>query len=363
MLKSIKNFIVNFQGVKTKRKLIAFLVDDYGTIRISSSEALNELSKLDYKITANRFNKYDAIASKEDLEALFKVLESVKDKNGHAAVFTPMTVVANPDFVKIEKNQFKNYHYENFYQTLDKREDGEAIKILWKEGINKGIFVPEFHGREHLNVRFWMNLLRENDKNILNAFNNKSIGVNPKLKTTYDYMAAYDLKEQNHIKELNQITKEGLDIFENLFGYRSVLFTPSALIHHDDMHAQLKEDGIQYIDMARSRVMPTYKGSKTKKYHYLGQTNKLGQKYITRNVMFEPNKDDENAVKRALNEIEIAFKYNKPAIISSHRVNFVGGKSIENREKGLNDLKDLLDAIVKRWPDVEFVSIRDIFKS
>ena len=363
MLKSIKDYIINFQGYKTKRKLVAFLVDDYGTIRISSPEALQELSELDDKIRENRFNKYDAIASKEDLEALFKVLESVKDKNGHAAVFTPMTVVANPDFVKIEKNQFKNYHYENFYQTLDKREDGEAIKILWKVGINKGIFVPEFHGREHLNVRFWMNLLRENDKNILNAFNNKSIGVNPKLKTTYDYMAAYDLKEQNHIKELNQITKEGLDIFENLFGYRSVLFTPSALIHHDDMHAQLKEDGIQYIDMARSRVMPTYKGSKTKKYHYLGQTNKLGQKYITRNVMFEPNKDDENAVKRALNEIEIAFKYNKPAIISSHRVNFVGGKSIENREKGLNDLKDLLDAIVKRWPDVEFVSIRDIFKS
>ena len=363
MLKSIKNFIVNFQGVKTKRKLIAFLVDDYGTIRISSSEALNELSKLDYKITANRFNKYDAIASKEDLEALFKVLESVKDKNGHAAVFTPMTVVANPDFVKIEKNQFKNYHYENFYQTLDKREDGEAIKILWKEGINKGIFVPEFHGREHLNVRFWMEFLNNKDENVTAAFKHQSIGINPKHNNGIGYMAAFDLKDRNHRKELNDIATDGLNIFEDLFGYRSVLFTPSALIHHDDMHAQLNEDGIKYIDMARSREQPTYNGTKKKKYHYLGQKNEFDQQYITRNVMFEPNKDDKSAVKRALNEIETAFKYNKPAIISSHRVNFVGGKSIENREKGLKDLKHLLDAIVKRWPDVEFVSIRDIFKS
>jgi len=361
MLKSIKDFIKNFQGYKTNRKLVAFLVDDYGTIRIASSKALTELQKNDNTVADNRFNKFDDIASKEDLEALFAVLESVKDKNGHSAVFTPMTVVANPDFKAIENGQLKNYYYENFYQTLKKREDGEVIKTLWKEGISKGIFVPEFHGREHLNVRFWMYLLRENDKNILTAFNNKSIGVNPKNKTSYDYMAAYDLIEQNHIEELNQITKEGLDIFENLFGYRSVLFTPSALIHHNDMHSELKKQGIEYIDMARSRLMPNYKGTKTKKYHYLGQTNKLNQKYITRNVMFEPN-GDFNAVTNALNAIDVAFKYNKPAIVSSHRVNFVGGKDILNRENGLKDLKALLDAIVKKWPDVEFVPIRDIFK-
>ena len=363
MLKSIKDYIINFQGYKTKRKLVAFLVDDYGTIRISSPEALQELGKLDHKITENRFNKYDDIASKEDLEELFKVLKSVKDKNGNSAVFTPMTVVANPDFKDIEESGFTTYQYENFHQTLNRREDGVAIKNLWKQGIQEGIFVPEFHGREHLNVRFWMSFLNKNDENVLTAFKNQSIGINPKHNNGIGYMAAFDLVEQNHIQELNEIATDGLNIFEDLFGYRSVLFTPSALIHHDDMHAQLKEDGIKYIDMARSREQPTYNGTKKKKYHYLGQKNEFDQQYITRNVMFEPNKDDKSAVKRALNEIETAFKYNKPAIISSHRVNFVGGKSIENREKGLKDLKHLLDAIVKRWPDVEFVSIRDIFKS
>ena len=362
MLKSIKDYIINFQGYKTKRKLVAFLVDDYGTIRIASPEALQELGKLDHKITENRFNKYDDIASKEDLEELFKVLKSVKDKNGKPAVFTPMTVVANPDFKDIEESGFTTYQYENFHQTLNRREDGVVIKNLWKQGIQEGIFVPEFHGREHLNVRFWMEFLNNKDENVTAAFKHQSIGINPKHNNGIGYMAAFDLKDRNHRKELNDIATDGLNIFEDLFGYRSVLFTPSALIHHDDMHAQLNEDGIKYIDMARSRVQPTYNGTKKKKYHYLGQKNEFDQQYITRNVMFEPNKDDKSAVKRALNEIETAFKYNKPAIISSHRVNFVGGKSIENREKGLKDLKALLDAIVKKWPDVEFVAIRDIFK-
>ncbi|RLZ10548.1 hypothetical protein [Faecalibacter macacae] len=360
MLKSIKDFIINFQGYKTKRKLVAFLVDDYGTIRVST-EALKELEKNDKSLTENRFNKFDDIASKQDLEDLFKVLKSVKDKNGKPAVFTPMTVVANPDFKSISESNFSNYHYESFYQTLDKFAEGNEIKQLWKEGIEQGIFVPEFHGREHLNVRFWMNYLRNKDENILKAFNHNSIGVNPKIKQNYDYMAAYDLIEKDHIDELNSITKDGLDLFEKLFGYRSVLFTPSALIHHDDMHSDLNSVGIKYIDMARSRMMPNYTGAKSKKFHYLGQTNNLGQKYITRNVMFEPNKDNSDAVKKALTEIEVAFKYNKPAIISSHRVNFVGGKDKSNREKGLNDLKRLLEGIVSKWPEVEFVAIRDIF--
>lgn len=362
MLKSIKDFIINFQGYKTKRKLVAFLVDDYGTIRISSPEALQELSELDDKITENRFNKFDDIASQGDLEALFKVLKSVKDKNGNPAVFTPMTVVANPDFKAIEENGFKNYAYENFYQTLDKRKDGEEIKKLWKKGIEEGVFVPEFHGREHLNVRFWMDYLIKKDENVLAAFKNQSIGINPKHNNGIGYMAAFDLEEESHLTELNEIANDGLNIFESLFGYRSVFFTPSALIHNDKMHSSLKDNGIKFIDMARSRVEPTFKGTKKKRYHYLGQKNEFGQQYITRNVMFEPNKDDKSAVKRALNEIEIAFRYNKPAIISSHRVNFVGGKSEENRKKGLEDLKNLLHNIVRKWPDVEFVAIRDIFK-
>lgn len=360
MLKSIKDYVINLQGYKTKRKLVVFLVDDYGTIRISSQESLEELSKIAPNVISNRFNKYDDIASKEDLEQLFEVLLSVRDKNGKPAVFTPMTVVVNPDFEAIEKVNFQNYYFETFFETLDRRNDGKEIKALWKKGIEQGIFVPEFHGREHLNVRFWMNFLKKKDENVLAAFNTQSIGIEPKNNDGRGYMAAFDLIEKDHLDELNEIAKEGLDIFEDLFGYRSVLFTPSALIHNDNMHSNLKDNGIKFIDMARSRTEPIFQGKK-KKFHYMGQTNKLGQKYITRNVMFEPNKDNKDAVKRALNEIEIAFKYNKPAVISSHRVNFVGGKDIKNREKGLKDLKVLLNSIVSKWPDVEFVAIRDLF--
>jgi hypothetical protein len=61
--------------------------------------------------------------------------------------------------------------------------------------------------------------------------------------------------------------------------------------------------------------------------------------------------------------MEAAFRWKKPANISTHRVNFVGGIDEANREKGLKELKKLLNTIVKTWPDVEFMSTRDLFGS
>jgi hypothetical protein len=63
-----------------------------------------------------------------------------------------------------------------------------------------------------------------------------------------------------------------------------------------------------------------------------------------------------NWIESCINDIEIAFRWKKPAIVSSHRVNYIGHLSKDNREMGLSQLTDLLGAILKKWPDVEFMS-------
>jgi len=55
-------------------------------------------------------------------------------------------------------------------------------------------------------------------------------------------------------------------------------------------------------------------------------------------------------------DIENAFKWKKPAVISSHRLNYIGGLNEKNRVSGLKDLNRLLSEIQKRWPDVEFMT-------
>ena len=82
---------------------------------------------------------------------------------------------------------------------------------------------------------------------------------------------------------------------------------------------------------------------------------------MVRNVVFEPTEDRGiDWIGYTLKQIEIAFRLKRPAIISSHRVNFCGHIDPANREKGLNALKNLLQEIVKKWPDVEFMAADEL---
>jgi hypothetical protein len=57
-----------------------------------------------------------------------------------------------------------------------------------------------------------------------------------------------------------------------------------------------------------------------------------------------------------MKEISSAFFWKRPAIISSHRVNYIGAINEKNSKRGLTDLQNLLQRIVKTWPDVQFIS-------
>jgi len=57
-----------------------------------------------------------------------------------------------------------------------------------------------------------------------------------------------------------------------------------------------------------------------------------------------------------MKQISNSFFWNKPAIISMHRLNFMGSLSEENRTINLSGLNTLLHQIFKQWPDVIFLS-------
>ena len=93
------------------------------------------------------------------------------------------------------------------------------------------------------------------------------------------------------------------------------------------------------------------------KRHYLGQRSKNGQRYLVRNCFFEPSENQYKSwVESCLREIDISFRWRKPAIISIHRVNFIGFINPKNRDLNLPQFEQLLYEILKKWPDVEFMT-------
>lgn len=90
------------RGIKTDRHIVVFESDDWGSIRMPSSQARDRLLGKGVKLKApNTYDRVDTLASDDDLSALMEVLDSVRDKNGNPALMTLNCVVANPDFQKI----------------------------------------------------------------------------------------------------------------------------------------------------------------------------------------------------------------------------------------------------------------------
>lgn len=346
----------NLPGWRTRRKIIVFESDDWGSIRMSSKKAFNKLVEVGIPIENNPYNRFDGLESNADLEHLFELLAQFKDFKGNHPVFTGVNVVANPDFEKIRASDFRQYFYEPYTETLKKYPVHDRVYQLWKEGVEKRLFVPQFHGREHLNVQRWMRDLRSGNAHTRLAFDLGLWGIYSSLIKS-DYQAAFDLEFSTDLDYLHSVIIEGIDLFEKLYGYKPGFFVPTNGPFNLALEHTLYSKGIKYIMLDKLQKEPLGDGKYKTHIRFLGKKNKHGQIYLSRNGGFEPSQfPRQDNVNACLRSIDMAFKLHKPATISTHRVNYIGWLHPENRENTLKQLKMLLREINKKWPEVEFMT-------
>jgi hypothetical protein len=356
----------NSFGWKTNRKIVVFSVDDYGNVRLHSKEARSNMDKAGLPIYS-RFDALDTLETREDLEKLFKVLDSVKDKNGRSAVFTAFVLPCNINFEKVKEGNFQEFYYETLPETFAKlaEENPKTYKGTWdkwQEGIQKGFLKPQFHGREHLNLSIFNDKLKKKEQQLLTSLQNKSYAsISDDNYPTMSCYASFDFWNVDENENFKSIIIDGLQKFEAIFGFKSTYFTPPVFNIHHSLFLTLKENGIRFIDLALYRKEHQGFNGYKKSFNFSGKKTKEDLQIMVRNVVFEPTEDRGiDWVNFTMKQIETAFRWNKPAIISSHRVNFCGHIEEQNREKGLHSLESLLENIVKKWPEVEFMSADEL---
>lgn len=338
------------KGWKTNRKVVVIESDDWGSIRMPDKKTYSTLLKKGIKVDRCQYNKYDTLASNDDLSALYEVLRKHKDSKGNHPIITANTIVGNPDFDKIEHDNYLNYYYEPFTETL-KRYPNRDFK-MWREGMREKLFYPQLHGREHLNIGRWMRIIQSRSKETMISFENRMFGISTSIskENRRSYMAALDYEPGDEHIAIRSIV-EGYDLFNKIFKYKSDSFIGPNYYWDANIESQLSQKGIKYLQGGFSQNLP---GGK-KKYHFLGEKNKYDQIYLVRNVIFEPASGTKDWVGSSMKQIEQAFSLQKPAIICAHRVNFIGSIFEENRTENLAMLSDLLSKILQKWPDVEFM--------
>lgn len=357
---TLTHTLLNLPGWHTHRKIVVIESDDWGSIRMPSREVYEKMLNSGIRVDNDPYNKFDSLASEQDLEALFDVLKKFKDKNDNHPVITANTVVANPDFNLIRQSDFEEYFYEPFTETFKKYPAHQNSFKLWKQGISEHIFKPQFHGREHVNIPFWLRELKSGNKEYKLAFENCFWGLGPIIlgKVGHNIQASFDATNTLEIEKQKEIISDGLRLFEDIFRYKSNSFIANNFIWSPELNQSLNNGGVRTLQGMKYQLLPKLGSKKRKKiFNYTGKKNELNQTYLIRNCVFEPSQlPKSDNVGNCLRDIEIAFLWRKPAIISAHRLNFIGFIDEKNRTENLVLLNDLLKKIIQKWPDVEFMS-------
>lgn len=351
-------------GLKVKRRIVVIESDDWGSQRMPSKKVYDSLLAKGIDVDRCPYSKYDSLENEEDLQALFTVLNKLESKINKVPIITTNFLSANPNFEKIKSNKFSSYEFENIDDTYKKNSKSNNIKNVLKEGISNKYISPQFHGREHINVQMWMNLLNEN-KAIQDAFDYEvfALSFNNSNSIKMPFLASFMKLESTN--NFEKIISSGIEEFERFFGFTPKSFIAPVYIWDQEIEeliSHYKINSVQGLYFRNNYV--DYEDPKPKKIkRSYNKYSNSGQLQLVRNCFFEPSTSENlDWVGECLQDVETAFFWNRPAIICSHRINFVGGMLEKNRNKNLTEFEKLVKEIVKKWPDVIFVSSDEVIK-
>jgi hypothetical protein len=348
------SYFLNRRGLKTNKRIVVFESDDWGSIRMTNKATYNALLQKGIPVDKSVYCKYDTLESVDDVNRLAELFGKYKNYNDENPKLTMNYVTANPDFDKIGESDKEEYFFEPFTDTYKKLASSIDVFDIVKTGIVENLFMPQFHGRDHVNVPLWLNLLKTNE-----AFKigfeygiwGLSKDVFPKMRKSIQ--ATYDSVDLNYTKSS---IVEGLSLFKEQFGFGSNSFIANNYVWSNDLNETLKNYGVAHFQTMKYQLHPPcFDENKFKIRRYFGSINEFGQTYAPRNCAFEPTEFGHDHL-YTLKQISRAFFYKKPAIISTHRINFVGGLDERKRDVNLSELDLLIKKIVLFWPDVTFLS-------
>lgn len=356
--------ITNARGWRTDKKIVVIESDDWGSIRMPGKEIYSQLQKTRLGQSLSLFDSLDSLERREDFQKMLELADGFRDSKNNPLVITLNTVMQNPNFQKIKETGYNEFHGIPFFQSYQDYY-GENFEDLWVKGIENKLIRPQFHGREHVSEYLWLKDLRKGNEDTRIAFDHSFFALKTitSSKLRSHYLATYFSETQEEYQLVKKNTIEGLEMFKRVFGFSSKSFIACNYTWPKELENVLSAKGVNAIQsQAGNNITDFNKHIIRTQRNFTGKKNNCNQIYTARNVVFEPYSNaNKDWIDMALKEIENAFLWKKPAIISMHRINFVGEMNVENRDRNLNLLEQLINKVLNIYPDIEFMSSDELF--
>lgn len=343
-------------GYHCDNPVVVIESDDWGAVRIPSIQALKEFEHKYPERELDHYQSYDTLDTVEDIEMLSDVLERHNQQTS-SPVFTMNFAMANPVFQTGNDRIGTPFLWEpisNTYQKYYGRDTNPIDTIVSLS--SRGIIHPQLHGREHLNVTSWRYGIL-NDKKLKYAYELHMVGLNDGKYCGLDALNRANTEISHY-----EYIEDSIMLFEVSFGFVPMSFIAPCYVIGADEERELASHGVRILQGGWLTNRTNSKGKLLRLPTVLGSKGHSGLIKLVRNCQLEPawfyrrGKSSEECVTKALKYVKEAFQAKQPAIVCSHRVNYVGGIDRSNREFGLKCLDSFLSEVMRRWPMVRFMS-------
>ena len=346
-----------------KRKIIVFQSDDWGLCGwCPDLEAYREVLDKDENLRYLEHGK-STLESPEDMERLFDVLLKYKGGDGRPPIFQAAYIMSNPDYDAIRESGCKIYSDLVIPEVPSRWQRGDFIAKA-KEGIKMGLWHPVYHGNSHFNRFKWIKLIRAKDKTTMLAFKHQTF-IN--MSDSYEY----DPKLKTAQQETSIST--GIRRFYDVFGYYPKSAICPGYVWQNKTEKILAKYGIKVIQGKNLQEIKRSFPAKVrgKLINWMGQkasdkpwqismgdyNPRLKIYYLNRNVYFEPfgGRNPQHGAEGAYKGIVSAWERNEPAVVCTHRINYV---YLDDKwvEESLNQLDLLLSKIQTEHPEAVYLT-------
>jgi hypothetical protein len=314
--------------------VLIFESDDWGLERRASSERLKAFGEPGERAD-------EETETPDDLRRLFDVLDRHRDATSRPAAFSANFIVANPDHAAIARDRYEVYHEI----PIGAHED---IRAAYREGVERGVFCSELHGRRHFSVEEWLADLRRDVPGARQLSAERRHGGLSLLKgqgrryhTEYiSWRTGVEPDEETLAGEL----KDSLDVLERIFGRRPSSTIAPHYVFSSRTEKAWRKAGLRFVQGGNYQVLRGDNAGYGDFWvsHVMGERSPSRLRYLRRSIRFEPRLSrPHQGTAAALPQILSCFERRIPAVIDTHRINYTG----RYREKGLHDLSELLDAL------------------
>lgn len=277
------------------------------------------------------------------LEQIQNVLAQARDYRGHCAHMTIGTVLSIPDADQIKLSDYKTYSGIDLCSP-----QFDAVLTSLKNGWQKGLLSLQLHGREHFWPATLLAAIQEDDD----------------LKSWLDNNSAYTEKlpselqsrwnTPTNVTEIALAVKQETELFKRCFGFAAEVAVPPTFVWNEQVEISWRSQGIHTIICPGKRFVHRHQGRFSYDLDLIVnlQTSSTGHTYLVRDQYFEP--EFGHQWQDALEQVARCIKLGRPCLFETHRFNFIN--SATSCEHSLNQVEQLLQHTLKRWPACCFLS-------